>query len=73
MEDLENTTNVLSEKYKVMHRRLDPDDIKIPIYKLRNMIIGSGILTVISGAVLAYAMFPKTVESIINYFTQRPF
>ncbi len=73
MEDLENTTNVLSEKYKVMPRRLDPDDIKIPQYKLRNMVIGSGILTVISGAVLAYAMFPETIESMINYFTQRPF
>ena len=70
--DLEKRTAQLAPKYKPAPRRLEyePD---IPIRKLQYAILLTGLGTVISGAALAYAMFPDTIANIVNYFTQRPF
>jgi len=70
--DLEKRTVCLEKKYMPVSRRpeYEPD---IPLRKLQYAILLTGLGTVISGAALAYAMFPDTISSIVNYLTQRPF
>ena len=69
--DLEQRTYVLAQKYKPMPKR--KEEKPIPLKTLKYGMLISGIGTVITGAILAYTMFPETIESIIKYFSQRPF
>lgn len=68
--DLEQKTYALAQRYKPMPKK---EDKPVPLKTIKYGMLFSGIGTVISGAALLYTMFPDKIDSIIEYFSQRPF
>jgi len=68
-QDLEKRTYRMHDKYYRLVHQKNPDEIDIPEQKLKYAIIFSGIGTIITGAALAYTMFPETIDKIIQYLT----
>lgn len=67
-QDLEKRTYRMHLKYNRIPCKRNFDEIDLPAQKLKYAILLSGIGTIITGAALAYTMFPKTIEQIIRYF-----
>jgi len=67
---LEQKTYTLAQRYQPMPKK---EEKPIPLKTLKYGMLISGIGTAISGAALLYSMFPDAIDSIIEYFSQRPF
>jgi len=65
--NLEKTTSNLAERYNPLPKNKDYEK-KISLRAIKKAMIIAGTGTAISGAALAYSMFPDTIDSIIKYF-----